>query len=165
MGDLTISIVSHGHGDLLVFLLQDIADHVPDAEVIVTLNIPEPSLELSAWPNVTFRHNRTAKGFGANHNAALRSARTDWLAIVNPDIRLTEFCFPVLHEAMACTSGTAMLAPKVIGPPGFRTPSAYPGPCHQARYSPPQGSGNPSGCDRARNMVRRHVLGRAQRRI
>jgi hypothetical protein len=48
MGDLTISIVSHGHGDLLVFLLQDIADHVPDAEVIVTLNIPEPSLELSA---------------------------------------------------------------------------------------------------------------------
>jgi GT2 family glycosyltransferase len=79
---------------------------------------------LSAWPNVTFRHNRTAKGFGANHNAALRSARTDWLAIVNPDIRLTEFCFPVLHEAMACTSGTAMLAPKVIGPDGERQDSA-----------------------------------------
>lgn len=124
MRDLTISIVSHGHGDLLALLLQDIADHVPDAEVIVTLNIPEPSFELSAWPSVIFRHNRTAKGFGANHNAALRSARTGWLAIVNPDIRLTEFCVPILREAIARSPGTAMLAPKVIGPDGERQDSA-----------------------------------------
>lgn len=126
MRTLTISIVSHGHSELLPPLLDDIRQYAPESQIIVTLNIPEPELDPLRWPHIKFRQNVSPKGFGANHNAALKDAKTEWLAIVNPDIRLTATTFPGLLKAMAGARRTAMFAPLVVGPDGQPQDSARP---------------------------------------
>jgi GT2 family glycosyltransferase len=96
-GVVSLSIVSHGQGALITRLLDDIGH--PDwrgdtsFEVIVTLNIPEDERWLEGpfpFP-VTVIRNERPKGFGANHNAAFRSAGGALFAVVNPDIRLASF--------------------------------------------------------------------------
>lgn len=118
MRNLTISIVSHGHGELVQLLLVDIKQYAPAARVIVTFNIPEPDFDVAAWPGVIFRNNPVRMGFGANHNAALRPADTEWLAIVNPDIRLTTSSMAGLANAIGSQPDVAMFAPRVVGPDG-----------------------------------------------
>jgi N-acetylglucosaminyl-diphospho-decaprenol L-rhamnosyltransferase len=91
---VTLSIVSHGHGAMVVDLLSDIqALHWPrDAyEVLLTLNMPEDSRLFSPFQSTLPLHittNTEAKGFGANHNAAFARSRGDAFAVVNPDVRL-----------------------------------------------------------------------------
>lgn len=122
--ELTLSVVSHGHGDLLVDLLEDLRLQAPDIHIVVTFNIPEPGFDRSRWPMVTFRDNAVPKGFGANHNAALANATTHWLVIVNPDIRLTESSFRGFSDAIEACPHVAMWAPLVIGPDGQPQDSA-----------------------------------------
>lgn len=115
---LTLSVVSHGHGEMLGDLLGDLRRYAPDATVIVTFNIPEDSFDRTLWPNVIFRDNPAPKGFGANHNAALADAVTPWLVVINPDIRLTEHSLPGIVSAIADRPAVAMWAPRVVGPDG-----------------------------------------------
>lgn len=87
----TISIVSHGHGEMIKLLLQDLAGpHVGTVRIIVTCNIPEQEVwreELSAFDHHIIR-NATPKGFGANHNSAFRLGGDEPFLVLNPDIRL-----------------------------------------------------------------------------
>ena len=94
---VSLSIVSHDQGSLITRLLDDIGHSNwhgdTPFEVIVTLNIPEDEHWLQGpftFP-VTVIRNERSKGFGANHNAAFRSARGALFAVVNPDIRLAGF--------------------------------------------------------------------------
>jgi N-acetylglucosaminyl-diphospho-decaprenol L-rhamnosyltransferase len=95
---VTLSIVSHGHGAMVVNLLNDIQAlqwATESFEVLLTLNTPE---DLSLFSS--FQHslplrvfaNPEEKGFGANHNAAFQRSRGWAFAVVNPDVRL-----PQLH--------------------------------------------------------------------
>lgn len=90
----SLSVVSHGHGPLLIRLLDSLTDSCSecgDLEVIVTFNLPEPTL-LSVLTNrhwsfrVKVIHNALSKGFGANHNQAFQQAAGSWFGVVNPDI-------------------------------------------------------------------------------
>ena len=91
---VTLSIVSHGHGPMVVNLLSDLqALQWPrDAfEVLLTLNTPEDAGVFSPFQNTLPLHiitNPEAKGFGANHNAAFQRSRGAAFAVVNPDVRL-----------------------------------------------------------------------------
>lgn len=125
-GEFTVSIVSHGHGDLLGPLLEDLRRYAPDARVIVTLNIPEQGLAPESWPGVEFVRNCSPKGFGANHNTALRSANTEWLVILNPDIRLSEATFAGIARAVENEPTVDMFAPVIVGPDGEVQDSARP---------------------------------------
>jgi GT2 family glycosyltransferase len=118
---LSISIVSHGQGELLSNLLDDIANFVltRDFEIIITVNIPDHvSFSDCAYPfTLKLINNPTPKGFGANHNAAFLLSKGDHFCVMNPDIRLSSDPFPLLQKEMERKNG-AMIAPAVVSPMG-----------------------------------------------
>lgn len=104
---VTISVVSHEHGDEIPNLLRDLAAFAPSAifEVVVTLNIPEEALskwiQARSWPFiVTVIRNAVPMGYGANHNQASEHCRTPFFCVVNPDIRLTNDPFSLLIKSL-----------------------------------------------------------------
>jgi N-acetylglucosaminyl-diphospho-decaprenol L-rhamnosyltransferase len=127
---ITISIVSHNHGALILKLLDDL-NLVTDQtfEVLITNNVPEPTIDYSSpyqFP-VCIIHNNARKGFGANHNAAFKMARGKYFCVLNPDIRLPHNPFPVLLSAME-TGTTGIAAPRVVNGAGLTEDSARPFP-------------------------------------
>jgi N-acetylglucosaminyl-diphospho-decaprenol L-rhamnosyltransferase len=118
---ISISIVSHGQGQLVEQVLKDLVGlPVPlDAEILVTLNIPEPLPFATAsfpWPLVIVE-NPSPKGFGANHNAAFRMSKGERFCVMNPDVRLPENPFPLLLGEMERLRA-ALIAPAVLTPRG-----------------------------------------------
>lgn len=91
----TVSVVSHGHGDLVLCFLRSLV-FGSDAQqvcltVVVTLNVFESKL-ISAfrdqsWPfELHLVVNEAPIGFGANHNQAFGLSCGDWFGVLNPDI-------------------------------------------------------------------------------
>jgi hypothetical protein len=118
---ISISVVSHGQGDLVSDVLADLARFSDSVriEVILTRNIPE-RLPFAAgdlpYP-VVMVENDLPKGFGANHNAAFRLKKREWFCVLNPDIRMLENPFSVLLEAIE-RQHAAVIAPAVLSPAG-----------------------------------------------
>lgn len=118
---ISISVVSHGQGDLVGRVLADLARFASATrvEVILTRNIPEQlpfSVDDFPYP-VKIVENITPKGFGANHNAAFQLAKGKWFCVMNPDIRLNGNPFP---DLLACLGkpGVGVAAPLVLGVQG-----------------------------------------------
>lgn len=93
--DLDMSLVSHGHADLVTMALDSLALSISGSSltvrVLLTLNLPEPDLERSLqardWPfSLELIRNAKPLGFGANHNKAFARCEARWFAVVNPDI-------------------------------------------------------------------------------
>jgi N-acetylglucosaminyl-diphospho-decaprenol L-rhamnosyltransferase len=117
--DITFSVVSHGQGNLIRSLLDDlslISRH--SFEVLLTVNIAEDEAYIGNRPfPLTVIRNSDPKGFGANHNAAFRVASGRYFFVVNPDIRLLGFDFS--HAFSLFTrADVAAVVPKVLGPTG-----------------------------------------------
>ena len=133
---LTLSIVSHGHGALVGALLDDIARHCRGVEVLLTVNVPEAlSFEPSAFGfPVRLVANDAPRGFGANHNAAFRLARGGFFCVLNPDVRFDSDPYPPLIRALA-DQQVGVAAPVVLSPGGEVEDSArkYPTPFSVAR--------------------------------
>ncbi len=114
---ISISIVSHGQGQLVRQILQDLSLLLESAsaEVFLTLNVSE-DLPFSAadfeYP-LTIIRNSLPRGFGANHNAAFQRATGEWFCVMNPDIRILQNPFPVLIKE-ASRLGGAVIAPAVL---------------------------------------------------
>lgn len=127
---ISVSIVSHGHGELVALLLGDLNLHRPTGiEVILILNIEEalPFDPASfAFPVRTIR-NRDPQGFAFNHNAAFKLARGNYFCILNPDVRLNADPFPPLIEELRNPSVGAV-APLILDPHGAIEDSARPFP-------------------------------------
>jgi len=123
---ITVSVVSHGQGELVNALLLDLARHCHEqVEVILTLNLPENprfDIEKFGYP-VRLIQNPVPKGFGANHNAAFRLAQTQHFCILNPDIRLYDNPFPALLNAL-CDPENGVVAPLIRNPSGGTEDSA-----------------------------------------
>lgn len=119
MSDLTISIVSHGHGPLVKALLADLAAlPAPRPRVILTSNIAGDDAFLAdmAGLDVTRVINASPQGFGANHNAAFALSTSRWFCILNPDVRLPTPPFDRLIAAAG--PSTALVAPRIVGTDG-----------------------------------------------
>ncbi len=117
---ISISIVSHQQGALVSALLPDIAAHCAmPLEVILTLNLPETlPFDVASFPfPVKVVNNATAKGFGANHNAAFGLAGAAHFCVMNPDIRFARDPLSALIELLADQS-VGVAAPLVINPAG-----------------------------------------------
>src|SRR5688572_17386214 len=115
---VTVSVVSHGQGQLTRALLADLdaVSHETIAKAIVTVNIPEPDFTWDAklrFP-VHIIRNDTPKGFGANHNAAFSECQTDWFLVLNPDLELPRDPIGPLIDQATPTAG--LLAPRVVEP-------------------------------------------------
>lgn len=114
---VTVSIVSHGHGDMVWSLVDQLVNCPEISKVIVTLNIPE-SFPAERNSKVILVKNVRPKGFGANHNAAFALVNSDFYCVVNPDIELVEDPFPAMLGEATRHGSTGLVAPLVVGANG-----------------------------------------------
>ena len=124
---LSISIVVHNQAALARQLLEDIAvlGNQISAEVLFTVNTEEP---LFFTPHdfpfpLRIIRNRHSKGFGANHNFALKKARGDYYGVLNPDIRLIGNPFRILIDCLRA-HGNGVAGPMIVSPAGLYENSA-----------------------------------------
>lgn len=104
--NIIYSVVSHGHGNMLNALFEDLKLLLRSNDLIIlTLNIPENLdfyfHELTLGLNVVVINNKTPKGFGANHNSAFKMHKSNYFAVINPDIRLQSFEIDSLIDFLA----------------------------------------------------------------
>lgn len=120
---VTVSVVSHSHGELVLHLLSDLARCSQIDRVLLTLNVPEPELESGLPGRVRVLRNSWPKGFAANHNAAFHISESPFFAVINPDISFNVNPFP---ELLACLKdpSVAVCAPQVVNTLGTREDSA-----------------------------------------
>lgn len=117
---LTVSIVSHGQGELVRTLLLTLREHaewVP-MTVIVTYNTQEVPCAVRPTEHfdVISVCNRKQKGFAENHNAAFALCKTRFFCVLNPDIQIDANSFIILMEQVRRHPGVA--GPRVINPSG-----------------------------------------------
>jgi hypothetical protein len=64
--DVTVSLVRHGHGQMLADILGDLAGIPQVAKIILTLNVPEPmpAIPANLDQKLTVVSNSIPKGFG-----------------------------------------------------------------------------------------------------
>ena len=120
---ITLSVVSHGHGELLLNLLEDLdeAPSLKGATVVVTLNLPGEQLAIERFANLRIEiiRNTSPRGFGANHNQAFQVCGTPWFAILNPDLRVPATSFPdLLADVLDDPASPDLMAPRVVNPAG-----------------------------------------------
>ncbi len=116
---LTLSIVSHGQGALIKFLLKDLAD-LPQQnfEVLITLNLPEDETPYQGYTfPIRLIRNVSPKGFGANHNTAFGQSSSRWFVVVNPDIRINTLDLQTLISPFQ-NQAVAAVAPVVLSGDG-----------------------------------------------
>lgn len=120
--ELTLSIVSHGHGPLVAALLDDLSK-LPSAHqmhLVLTLNLPDEVVDARSWPNLSIQviRNPEPRGFGANHNGAFQLCRSPWFVVLNPDIRISQDPFPTLLAAASLAPEIAALSPRIVNANG-----------------------------------------------
>lgn len=129
-GQVTVSLVSHGHGEMVWRLVEQLVAFPEVGQVIVTLNIPEACPE-GLNKKVTLLKNDSPKGFGQNHNAAFSLVRSQFYCVINPDIELSQSPFDKLISILN-HQRVGLVAPLVFNDSGvpedsmrrFLTPSS-----------------------------------------
>jgi N-acetylglucosaminyl-diphospho-decaprenol L-rhamnosyltransferase len=123
----TISIVSHGHGRLVEYLLSDLINQhgIESWQIILTLNVPESvNQTIPHGIDVEIIHNEYPKGFGENHNYAAQRAHGPLFLIVNPDIRLPDIqTLQKINDAYFEGYTNYLLAPVVVSSNGCQEDS------------------------------------------
>ena len=114
--EITVSIVSHGHGRQVADLVKQVLAQPGVSHVILTLNVDE-SLDLPLTDRLEVVRNVTPQGFGANHNAAFTRCKTPYFCVLNPDISLSKGVFETLAQCLQATK-SALGAPRVLSPDG-----------------------------------------------
>ncbi len=109
---IAVSVVSHGHGEMVTSLVASLLPFPEVSRILVTLNRPE-SLPLPEDERILVIRNAFAKGFSANHNTAYAFCREPFFCVVNPDIELRSNPFPALLQASA-KADAALTAPMVL---------------------------------------------------
>lgn len=100
---VSISIVSHGQGELVKKLLEDLRlFQWPNFEIILTINIPENVDFISNFHDLDIAviKNPVPKGFGANHNSAFLRSNGDIFLVLNPDIRAPDLNFTNVQKIL-----------------------------------------------------------------
>ena len=123
---LSLSVVSHGQGQIVRQLLADLRKLKDTSfEILLTVNIPEDLGFLEAFGDLPLRvlHSPAARGFGANHNAAFALSRGRCFAVVNPDIRAARLALQPLLQALQDPQ-VGVCAPEVLSGAGTREDSA-----------------------------------------
>ena len=143
-GQVFVSLVCHRQGPLIPPLLEDLARCPEVGQLVITHNVPEAAVPVpdALTGRTLVLTNPSAKGFGANHNAAFQGCRAPFFCVLNPDIRLIENPFPALLACLA-DSKVAVAAPAVLNPLGDIEDSArhFPTPIGLVRKALGRGDG------------------------
>ena len=148
---ITVSVVSHGHDELVARLLAQLRKFHGGliAHVVVTHNLPSQAgapMQAGGPFRVTEIRNAAPAGFGVNHNRAFEHCRTAHFCVLNPDIEIPDASiWSRLLEALR-QPGVACAYPALFNPDGTRQEN-------EREVVTPMA------------LVRRHVLKRGQRRV
>ena len=119
-----VSVISHGHGAGVAPILIDLHQQLAGRphELILTLNIPETVDVTEILPdavNAQLRiiRNTASKGFGSNHNAAIRTAKFDYILLADPELRLPVPIFDAL-DAQLQQPNIGIVSPRAKTPEG-----------------------------------------------
>lgn len=133
--------MSHGQGQLVGLLLDDLKKAPEAGEIFVTLtlNIEETlPFDPATYPFlVRIIKNSKPKGFGANHNAAFAQYQEEaaYLCIANPDIRIHGPIFEALVQCVEQQKMVGVVAPLVRNSLGKMEDSARPLPTPWAIFT------------------------------
>lgn len=123
---ITISIVSHQHGDMVLQLLSDLEKFCAD-QITVILTINKHENEQYHWEKFPFPIkvivNTSPKGFAQNHNAAFQFCNTELFCVMNPDIRLMGSPFLQLMSTIM-QSDIGVASPLIVNEMGLVEDSA-----------------------------------------
>ena len=107
-----VSIVSHGHGSMILPLIRQLLAFNEVAEVIVTHNVPE-DVDIPEDARIRRVFNQAPRGFGENHNRAFSLSDELYFCVLNPDVRLPLNPYPrLLAELEKAEAG--LVAPKIV---------------------------------------------------
>lgn len=123
---ITISIVSHNHGEMVLSLIKALDKLEEVSRIILTINIPE-NITIQNFAKLHIINNGNPKGFGENHNAAFLLCKTDYFCVLNPDVSLSGNPFTNLLQ-LFISDDCCLTAPSVKNLNGEFEDSA--------RYSP-----------------------------
>jgi len=113
---ITVSIVSHGHGEMVGNLVAKLITFSEIKKIIVTFNIPE-KINIPNDSRVVLLKNISPRGFGANHNTAFRLCVDPFFCVLNPDILFISNPFSKLIESIT-SNNIGLAAPMVINSEG-----------------------------------------------
>jgi len=113
---ITISLVSHGHGVMIIKLIKSLLKINEVENIIVTLNIPE-EINLPKSRKIKLINNITPVGFGQNHNNAFKLSKSNFFCVLNPDITILDNPFPLLIKELT-TYNASLIAPLILCPNG-----------------------------------------------
>lgn len=119
---LTVSIVTHGHGNSALEAVSDALRSGLVRRVILIMNIDE-NLLVPQDERLIVLKNLRPKGFSANHNHAFSLCETEFFCVVNPDVRFDPGLFDCLLSAFR-QPVVAVCAPLIFGPTGILEDSA-----------------------------------------
>ena len=114
---ITISLVSHGHGVMIIKLIKSLLKINEVENIIVTLNIPE-EINLPKSRKIKLINNITPVGFGQNHNNAFKLSKSNFFCVLNPDITILDNPFILLIKELT-THNASLIAPLIVGPKGL----------------------------------------------
>lgn len=114
-GSLDIQIVSHGHADCIRSLLQDIAGG--DHRIFLLENLEPAGLPIAQGDDLVVIHNGSPAGFAENHNRLAALGSADFIAVLNPDLRLPADVFGKLLRFFD-DPAVGIVAPRVYSPAG-----------------------------------------------
>lgn len=117
---VTVSIVSHGHCEMLIGLLEDLSKKCSAIDhVVVTHNLPSSvQLDSNIFPfKLTILENAVPKGFGANHNQAFSFCNSQFFCVLNPDVKFIENPFNMLISCLQ-NQNFGVVAPLAINSMG-----------------------------------------------
>lgn len=109
---IDVSVVSHGHGDMIHVLIKRLLACPEVSRIILTSNSTEKFDSLPQNSKIKLIVNKSPKGFSENHNAAFRYCESPFYCVINPDIEWRENPFSGLLACMK--NGTAALAAPLV---------------------------------------------------
>lgn len=123
---ITISIVSHQQGHLVMQILSDLEKFCAD-QITVILTINKHEQQNYHWEKFPFPIkvivNTKPKGFAENHNAAFEFCNTDVFCVMNPDVRLLGNPFTLLLSTLNHLQ-VGVVAPLIVNEAGLVEDSA-----------------------------------------
>ncbi len=112
---ITVSIVSHNHGDMVKRLVDQLLEFPLISKVIITLNLPE-SASHESDSRILYLRNIDPIGFGANHNKAFNHSTTNFFVVLNPDVVIPFDPFPSLLKSFQELDDAAIVSPLALSP-------------------------------------------------
>ncbi len=120
--DLTVIIISHNHEQYFKNCLASLFKYSEkNFEVLFienSLNQTIPEFIRKNYSNIKLFINKKPKGFAANCNFGIKTAKTKYILILNPDIEIKKNSIEKLYNFMEKHPKTMICGPKLLNPDG-----------------------------------------------